>query len=341
MSDPATTAPMPAGWCEDASAPREDALAASLRGSVRCPLDDRGYLEVRGTDAATHLHGQFSSDITGLAPGAVRLSSYSDARGRVLAVVRVIAEGERFLLELPAERLEPVRSQLLKYVLRADVRIRDASAETARFGLAGESAAVALGAAAGPLPEALGLTHTTADGARTFRVEGPRPRWIVLGPAAAVAPLWQALRGHALRGDAEAWRLLDIEAGLPCIEGESTGRYVAQMLNLDRLDALDFRKGCYPGQEVIARTRYLGRVKRRMFLLRTAGHGIPACGTSVVRADGQAAGQILYAAHHPEGGALALAVLQLDAADSGLHLDGTDGPAAEARTPPYPLDEAA
>jgi len=341
MHDHVKHAPMPGGWHDHSPAAGGDAGAAALRGSVRCALDDRGYLEVTGADAAAHLHGQLSSDITQLAPGDVRLSAYSDPKGRVLAVTRVIADAGRFLLELPAERLEPIRAQLTKYALRADVRVRDASETVARFGVAGENAAVALAGVAGPLPEVLGTSRQAPGGARVFRVEGPRPRWTALGPADAIASLWSALDAHAVTADASAWRLLEIEAGMPIVEDEMVGRYVAQMLNLDRLAAIDFRKGCYPGQEVIARARYLGRVKRRTYVLRTTGADAPQRGAAVLREDGSPVGEILYAAPHPDGGALALAVLQTGAAGQSLRLTDAHGPAAEARTPPYALEEAA
>lgn len=333
-------APLPDSWRPAVSEAGTEPLRAALGASVRCPLDDRGMLAASGPDTADFLHAQLSSDVGRLAAGRATLTSYSDPRGRVLAAPRLIAEHDRLLLELPADQVEPVRARLARYVLRADVRLSDVSATTARFGVAGASAAVALARAAGTLPEALGECRHSEAGATLLRLEGPRPRWLVYGPPAAVAPLWDALEGHALAAAADAWRLLEIEAGVPAIGAASAGRFVAQMLNLDRLDAIDFHKGCFPGQEVIARTRNLGRLKRRLFLLRATGSPLPAAGADVY-AGRDAVGEVVDAVAHPDGGFLALAVLRIEASGEALNLGEPDGPAAEAHAPPYAIEEAA
>lgn len=333
-------APLPDGWRPAASEAGAAPLRAALDAGVRCPLDDRGMLAAAGRDAADFLHAQLSSDVHSLAAGRATLTSYCDPRGRVLAAPRLIAEPDRFLLGLPADQLEPVRARLARYVLRADVQLSDISATTARFGVAGQAAAVALARAAGTLPESPGDCRRSEAGATLLRLEGPRHRWLVCGPPEAVAPLWDALEGHAVAAAAAAWRLLEIEAGVPAIGAAAAGRFVAQMLNLDRLDAIDFRKGCFPGQEVIARTRNLGRLKRRLFVLRAAGASLPAAGASVY-AGQDAVGEVVDAVTHPDGGILALAVLRLDAADESLQLGESGGPAAEAHAPPYAVEEAA
>lgn len=334
------SASMPDSWRPEVRAPGAETMRAALAASVRCPLDDRGMLAVAGHDAADFLQAQLSSDVRRLAAGRATLTSYSDPRGRVLAAPRLIAEHGRFLLELPADQLEPVRARLARYVLRADVQLSDVSALTARFGIAGQGAAVALAHATGTLPEALGECARSAAGASLVRLEGPRPRWLVYGAPEAVAPLWQALEGHAHAVPTDAWRLLEIEAGLPHVGAATAGRFVAQMLNLDRLDAIDFRKGCFPGQEVIARTRNLGRLKRRMFVLRAHQGPPPAAGTGLY-ADQDAVGEVVDAVAHPDGGILALAVLRIDATGEALALGEPGGPAAEAHAPPYAIEEAA
>lgn len=310
---------------------------AALDGSLRCVLDDRGLLAFSGADATEFLHSQFSTDVRGMAPGASTLTSYSDARGRLLMVGRLHATPERFLLELPADRLEPVRQQLRKYVLRAAVSIDDVSGEIARFGAAGQSAAVALHAVTGALPEAPG---TSSAGLHSIRLAGPRPRWLFLGEPTAVRAAWEALGDHAATGSPEAWRLLDIAAGIPTVREATAGRFVAQMLNLDLLGGVDFRKGCYPGQEVIARTHYLGRIKRRMRLLHAAHAGIaPAPGSGILSGD-STIGEVVDAALHPDGGADLLAVIRTEAVGP-FTLGDEPGIEAEPRELPYAVDEVA
>lgn len=311
----------------------DDRSMAITDGSIRCRLDDRGLLSFRGTDAAKFLHGQLSTDVLALAAGESRLTSYSDARGRLLLVGRLYAETDRLLLEIPNDRIEPVRQQLAKYVLRADVRIEDVSDALARCAAAGHSAAVALGAVVDNLPAEPGHSVIADAGARIVRLAGPRPRWQVHGEPEAVSTIWDQLAGHTVEVDSGQWRLLDIEAGIPAVHEATAGHFVAQMLNLDRLGAIDFSKGCYPGQEVIARTHYLGRIKRRMQLLHLAGT-VPAPGTAVEN-DGKRIGEVVEGAWMPEGGSLVLAVLHDEAGDP-LTIDGQP---AERRPLPYSVED--
>lgn len=316
------------------------AARAALDGSIRAVLDDRGLLAFSGNDAVSFLHGQLSSDVRGLAAGESQLTSYSDARGRVLAVARLYREADRLLLELPAQGLEPLRRQLERYVLRAHVDITDVSADIARVGVAGESAAVVLAGVSGDLSEGDAADRCVGSGIRVVRVPGPRPRWQVLGPPEAVQSLWETLGTQIPAFGARAWRLMEIEAGIPTVRAGARGRFVAQMLNLDRLGAVDFAKGCYPGQEVIARTRNLGRIKRRMQLLRArAADGPPAPGTTV-HAGGADAGEVVDAEAHPDGGTLLLAVLRLDVTGE-LRVGGPEGAGAERLGLPYALDDEA
>ncbi|MDZ7787476.1 MAG: folate-binding protein [Halofilum sp. (in: g-proteobacteria)] len=327
---------LPGNGAAPAQAPDDQSMAIT-DGSIRCRLDDRGLLSLQGADAATFLHGQLSTDVLGLETGTSRLTSYSDARGRLLMVGRLYAEPDRFLLEIPSDRIEPVRQQLAKYVLRADVRIEDVSNTLARCAAAGHSAAVALGAVVDSLPAEPGQSVISEAGARIVRLAGPRPRWQIHGEREAVTAVWDQLAGHTVEVDSSQWRLLDIEAGIPAVHEATAGHFVAQMLNLDRLGAIDFRKGCYPGQEVIARTHYLGRIKRRMQLLHLSMNAdTPTPGTAVEQ-DGKKVGEVVEGAPLPVGGCLVLAVIHTGA-DDPLSIDGQ---AAERRPLPYGIEEEA
>lgn len=322
------------------SATGDDRLSAALNASMRCHLDDRGVLAVSGSEAASFLNSQFSSDITSLPPGTAVLTSYSDARGRVLATPRVIAEAERFLLLLPSDRLVPIQQQLTKYKLRADVRIDDRSADHACLGIAGAAAATALEGMLGTLPVEPWQTLPLPDGGNLVCLPGAPTRWLACVPDESLTSVWNALEGRVITADSTAWRLLEIEAGLPEVFHATAEHFVAQMLNLDLLGAIDFRKGCYPGQEVIARTHYLGRIKRRMHVLRSESDDVPAPGDTVY-GDGQSAGEVVTAAPQPEGGSAALAVLRLESVGSALTLGDAAGPPATATAPPYGLAEEA
>ncbi len=316
---------------------RDDQSMAITDGSIRSRLDDRGLLSLQGGDAATFLHGQLSTDVLGLTAGESRLTSYSDARGRLLMVGRLYAEPDRFLLEIPDDRIEAVRQQLAKYVLRADVRIEDVSDALAHCAVAGHSAAIALGAVVESLPTEPGQSAITDAGACIVCLAGPRPRWQIHGEPEAVNAVWDQLAGHAIEVDSAQWRLLDIEAGIPSVHEATAGHFVAQMLNLDRLGAVDFRKGCYPGQEVIARTHYLGRIKRRMQLLQLGAGTSPPEPGAVVEHDGKKVGEVVEAAPLPADGSLLLAVIHREAGEP-LTIEGHT---AERRALPYSVEDEA
>ncbi len=301
-------------------------------------LTETAILHVEGADARSYLHSQFSTDVQAYDPAASLLSSYSDPRGRLLAIPRLLPLGaEHIALVLPTEIIEPTAARLQKYALRARVAFRPGGDDWGSLGLCGEAAGDALAALGRSAPVQANACSIDGDGVAVVRLPDPRPRWSLHGPAERVERIASGLADALAEGDEVGWRRLDIEAGLPRIVTATSGRFVAQMVNLDRLAAIDFHKGCYPGQEVIARTRYLGRIKRRMFILEGSGETPPAPVDGVHREGSeQPVGEVVDAAP-TEGGFVALAVLRLEAAESPLQVGAG---VAHAQPPPYGLDEA-
>lgn len=323
-----------------APAPMPEPASAAIELCTRLPGD--GALAVAGDDAAAYLNTQLSSDLRQLDPHRSLLTSYSDPRGRLLTIARLLPRGpDAMTLVMGSDIIDTVAAQLRKYALRAAVRIDDLRSDHACLGIAGADTADRLIAIVGELPAGANAQVLTADGLALARLPGGTPRWSVVGSVEAIAELAERLGAQAPEHGEPAWRRLEIEAGLPRIRAATAGRFVAQMVNLDCLGAIDFRKGCFPGQEVIARTRYLGRIKRRMFILRAATGPEPTPGGSVYRADGddQPVGEIVDAAPGMVAGSVSLAVMRLEALDGDLRLGAPDGPAVEVRRPPYPLTE--
>jgi tRNA-modifying protein YgfZ len=227
-------------------------------------LPQEGLIRVSGTDAVTFLQGQLSTDVEKLAPDASQLSSWSNAKGRVVTVLRLFLRDSNIYLSLPAALLAPVMKRLSMYVLRSKVTLQDTGAALACLGLAGESAPALLQKAGLAAPAAVNEVIETGS-IQIIRLHGALPRYFVVGPVEVVATLRQQLESAgARRSDADAWVLAKIEAGEPTIYPETSEHFVAQMLDLDKLGAIDFKKGCYIGQEVIARAHYRGAVKRHM-----------------------------------------------------------------------------
>jgi tRNA-modifying protein YgfZ len=229
-------------------------------------LDQLGVLSARGPDLLPFLQGQLSNDIALLSPQRSLLAGYHNPQGRVIALLRLLQpEPGQALAVLPRELIGPVIARLSKFVLRAKVKLADESAQWNISGLlTGASAADPQGTCAGDGANFAAILPTAQDaaahltGAIAVCVARQPARWLLLRPASP-APLTDAAAAAP-----EEWQRLAIAAGEPQVYRATSEEFVAQMLNLDALGAIAFDKGCYTGQEVIARAHYRGRVKRRM-----------------------------------------------------------------------------
>ena len=227
-------------------------------------LSQGGLIRVSGADAVAFLQGQLSTDLERLAPEASQLSSWSNAKGRVVTLLRLFRRADDIYLNLPVALQAPVHKRLGMYVLRSKVKLEDAGTTLAHLGLSGPDAAAML-QKAGITPPAEINAVTEREGVQVIRLHGELPRYLIVTPAEAVAALRQQLQSAGAKpGDEPAWALAKIQAREPTVYPETSEHFVAQMLDLDRLGAIDFKKGCYIGQEVIARAHYRGGVKRHL-----------------------------------------------------------------------------
>lgn len=272
--------------------------------TIAVPLTQLGLIEARGADAAAFLQGQLSNDVRKVGPQQAQLSSYNSPKGRMLAVLHVLRDGDAFLLELHRSLLEVTLKRLTMYVLRSKVTLAEV-ADRALLGLAGPDAAARLADAGLPVPAAP-LACAWVDGVGVMRRLGEAPRYSVLAPLARLAQLRDRLAATTKAGGSDDWKRLDIEAGIPTVYPETQDRFVAQMCNLDALGGISFDKGCYTGQEVIARVHYRGAVKRHMSRVLTPQQGV-APGSAFALPDGRS-GEVVDAAPHPNGGSVALVV---------------------------------
>lgn len=321
----------------------ERELSVALTGTVFADLSRNGLLAVRGKDAESFLQGQFTNDVVHLNEGRSQLNGYCSPKGRLLANFRIWRDADGFLLSLPRTMLESLTKRLQMFVMRSAVTLEDASERWVRIGVSGPDAAAELGAAIERLPA--DVDALTRSGEFTvLRLPGVQPRYEVHGPLEAMQKLWDALnvRGAPVGGD--AWDLLDILAGIPTILPETADAFVPQMVNYQLVGGVSFKKGCYPGQEVVARMQYLGKLKRQMYLARITAERAPRPGDDVYTPDDaeQSAGKIVNASPHPDGGYRALVVVQIASRDTGaVHLGGSDGPLLEFQDLPYPLAASA
>ncbi len=317
-------------------------LRVVTSGDVICDLSHFGLLAAHGEDARDFLQAQLTNDLRRVDEGRSQLSAYCTPKGRMLAVFRLFLREAHFYLEMPRALVEPTLGRLRKYVLRAKVSLEDASDALVRMGLSGPNAERELGEVLGTAPptEADGVVH--ADGLTVIRIPGPHPRFELHGDLEAVQRAWTRLDVRAAPVGAEPWTLLDILAGIPTVLPETVEAFVPQMANLHAVGGLSFEKGCYPGQEVVARMQYLGKLKRRMYRFHVDGDAPSEPGMDIYAPGGgtpdQSVGKVVAAAPWPDGGRELLAVVQIASAEAGgLRLGAPDGPALEPRELPYPF----
>ena len=309
-------------------------------GLVFADLEYLGVIAVHGRDAGDFLQSQFSNDTGKLDEHNSQLDAYCTPKGRILGLMRVYRQGDTWYLRLPADTIETVIQRLRMYVMRAEVTFEDVSENFLRIGISGEAASEALGTADVPA-EPDQVTHGRE--LTILRVPGIHPRFEVHASSLdAARSLWDELNVQGAPVGESAWRLLEIQAGLPNIFAATAELFVPQMTNLQLVNGVSFKKGCYPGQEIVARMQYLGTLKRRMYLGRIDSDKIALPGDALFSASGneQAIGRIVDAQPHPDGGQSALAVLQIASADAGdVYLGSAAGPAFEQQALPYSFGE--
>ncbi len=304
-------------------------FSINLDGATR--LTQWGVIRAQGEEAAKFLHGQLTQDIALLGQHEARFAGYCSAKGRLLATLIAWKSSEsEVLLALPAELLPAILKRLSMFVMRAKCKLSDASAEIQLWGLSGASAEAWLGSGA---PEAR-WAKSEINAATLIRLPGvaAQARFVLAQAAAAPAP-------ELPQVSETDWQLLELLSGQPCVLSATSEQFVPQMLNLELLGGVNFQKGCYPGQEVVARMQYRGTLKRRTFLFETEGQVLP--GQEIFHSEdpAQPAGMVANAAHKG-GHALLLAETKIAALSSGsLHLVSPQGPLLRPLALPYELTE--
>jgi folate-binding protein YgfZ len=316
------------------AAPIENAGSRDTPAGGVSRLPHMGVLRFSGPDAIAFLQGQVSNDTVPLSRGAPVLAAYSSPQGRVLAILHLLPHSSGILGLLPRDIAASTLDRLRKFVLRAKVKIEDLSEQYGVFGadLRALSAAgfVQVGGPAGYLEkDGLAIARVSAD-------EAPASKryWVIrdADPVTAVGDPVTAVDSSDPAGIERDWRLGDIRDGLPQVYAATSELFVAQMLNLDLLGGISFQKGCYTGQEIIARTQHLGRIKRRMSRLRLPV-GTWSVGQPLRLADGRS-GRLTEIA--PVGGGFeALAVLNLDRGAADSEPASGESVAAEELPLPY------
>lgn len=308
-------------------------LAAARDGTIVADLSHNALISVSGDDATAFLHGQFTNDVEALKPGDAQWNGWCSAKGRLLATFLLVKRPGGYLLMLPSEIAASFAKRLGMFVLRSKVKIADASAQWARYGIAGESARPAIAAIFDDAPPPM----RSVDGHGGLCIALDEHRFVVLAPSTDGEDLRVRLAQTGVPAGAEAWEWTGIQAGVPTIVAATQEAFVPQMANFDLVGGVSFRKGCYPGQEIVARTQYRGILKRRMARAHVEGDTVPKPGDSVYGTafGDQAAGTVVQATRAPEGGYDLLVVAQIESLQArDLRLGSLQGPAIEIRDTP-------
>ncbi|HEC19910.1 MAG TPA: folate-binding protein [Gammaproteobacteria bacterium] len=316
---------------------------AALQGGsvIMCDLSHYGLIRAEGPESADFLQNQLCNDVREVTPLHSQYNGYCTPKGRALAFFRLFQRDDDYYLRLPREILEPVLKRLRMFVLMSKTELGDASDQLIRIGVAGPDAGRQLSALMGETPNEVNAVYHSGD--LSIICLQPGSRFEVYGPDEAMQHLWQQLEETVAPVGAGAWELLDIHAGLPEVYAQTQEAFVPQMLNLQAIGALSFKKGCYPGQEIVARMHYLGKLKRRMYLAHIE-EDIPVQPGDTLYAEssasGQGVGKVVRAQSNPDGGVDLLAVIEISSAEQGsLRLHDANGPMLQLQALPYDIEQ--
>ena len=278
-------------------------------------------MEVSGDDRLTYLQGQLTNDINAISSSLSQLSALCTPKGRMRALFHIIQNNiqnhDSLLLQLPYGLLAENIKRLKMFILMSKVELNDVSDDIIKIGLAGNNAEQVLQNAGFTIPEQTNMV-TQHNDMLLLRLAGDIPRFECLGYFDAIQALWSSLTGQAELLSTQQWRLLNIKAGIPNVFPQTADSFIPQMVNLQHFNGVNFKKGCYTGQEVIARMQYLGKLKRRMYLAHCQSETLPEPGASLYSSSstsGQGAGNIVDAQFSASGEVTLLAVITNDAVD--------------------------
>jgi folate-binding protein YgfZ len=299
-----------------------------------CPLSHEGVLAVRGADASKFLQGQLTCNMNYLSEAKATLGARCTQKGRMQSSFRILLEGDGVLLAMASELIEAQLLDLKKYAVFSKSKLTDESASWARFGLNdGDSMLASLGLDLAPDTDAV----ARANDLIAIRVSPARAElWVRTEQAEDIR---NRLAAQLPEGSLNDWLLGQIRAGIGQVFGPTREEFIPQMINLQAVGGVSFKKGCYTGQEIVARMQYLGKLKRRLYRLTLEGIEVPQPGTELFSpVHASSVGNVVVAAS-AAGGVELLAVLQADAVENGdIRLGNAHGQALQLSELPYTLD---
>jgi tRNA-modifying protein YgfZ len=329
-------------WNQLLTQEHETLTTGQLATGFVAPLADQGLIAFSGEESASFLHNQLTNDVEHLGLGDVRLAGYCSPKGRMLASFLMWKTEESIFLQLPRAIQPAVQKRLQMFILRSKTKPADVTEQYVTLGIGGGDAEAVLQTWFDVLPakpfskidHPLGTVLRVADA-----FGAPRYLWLASAETASVAA--PMLKDRLVVGGDEAWRLSEIHAGVPQVGPGTQEQFVPQMVNFELLGGVNFKKGCYPGQEIVARSQYLGKLKRRTALASIAdAAAVPGAEVFSPADPEQPCGMVVNTARNGAGGVDALVEMKLEALEAGdVRFGSASGPALQFKPLPYALDK--
>lgn len=283
-------------------------------------LSHHGLIKVHGEDAESFLQNQLTNDIRNVTETTHQTSAWCSPKGRIIATFTIFKRDNAYFLTLSQDLLEHVIKKLSMYVMMSKVTVEDATQSLDHIGLSGDNAEDEL--------------TSLSENITTLKVAGTVPRFEIFGEIKDTKVLTEKIQS----APDNHWDYLNIIAGLPTISQASSEAWIPQMINFIEVEGVDFKKGCYPGQEIVARLNYLGKTKRRMYHIQIDTEALPAVGDTLSSDSTSDAGKILNAVINPEGNVEALAVLKIAETENPLTLVNNNETTITLLDLPYSVD---
>jgi folate-binding protein YgfZ len=329
-------------WNELLTQEQEILGATELATGFVAAVTDQGLIAFTGEESASFLHSQLTNDVEHLGLGEVRLAGYCSPKGRMLASFLMWRTEESIFLQLPRAIQPAVQKRLQMFILRAKTKPADVSEQFVTLAIGGGDAEAVMQnwfdvLPAKPLSK---IDHPLGTVLRLADAFGA-PRYLWLASPATASMAAPVLKERLALGGNEAWRLSEIHAGVPQVGPGTQEQFVPQMVNFELLGGVNFKKGCYPGQEIVARSQYLGKLKRRTALASIADASAAPGAEVFSPADpDQPCGMVVNTARNGAGGVDALVEMKLEALEAGdVRFGSASGPALQFKPLPYVLDK--
>jgi folate-binding protein YgfZ len=315
--------------------------AKAEQSSILCDLSQFSLIVVAGGDAATFIQGQFTNDVKKVDEDSSQLSAFCNNKGRMIANFRLFKHQQNYFLSLKSDLVERSISHLQNYILRSQVAVQDISEQLIHLGLSGANATEMLSEFIDNIDEEIDrVSHN--DSYIAIRVAGSKPRYEIFCSVEHAKTFWEKVAAQTDVVNSSSWDFLNIQAGIPFIDASSSEEYVPQMANMELINGVSFTKGCYTGQEIVARMHYLGKLKKRCYKVHIDTEEKPHAGDKLFAENaraGQNTGGIIQVEKNPQAGFDALAVIQIADIESKLFLNNADGPAVTVKQLPYRFDK--